>query len=62
MMEMEIRLGLQLQMAQIGLPCQVSHHDPIVFTLAVRLWLNRDDNVLDEDEWQPGLRLDILVR
>ena len=68
-MEMEIHLGLQLQTAQIGLSCQV-RQGPIVITLrfqdnfaiAARLWLNQDENMLDEDEWQPALRLDILVR
>ena len=69
MMQMEIHLGLQLQMAQIGLPCQV-RQSPIVttlrfqdnFAIAARLWLNQDENLLDDDEWQHALRLDILVR
>ena len=68
-MEMEIHLGLQLQMAQIGLPCQV-RQGPIVinlrfqdnFAIAVCLWLIQDENLLDDDEWQHALRLDILVR
>ena len=65
---MELRLGLFLQMFQIGIPCwvrRVDHNyhcaDRFAFDVG-RHWLNRDDNILDDDEPQHALRLDTLVR
>ena len=53
---MELRLGLFLQMFQIGIPCwvrRVDHNyhcaDRFAFDVG-RHWLNRDANILDEDE------------
>ena len=36
--------------------------DDFPTAVPLSVWLNRDDNILDDDESQQALRLDILVR